>query len=496
MPRARCIIYYQDITVQAFSGTTYYVSNSSGSDSNNGLSQSTPKKSFAAGMALAGTNTRILFKAGDQWTVTSGISLPANGPGIVGAYGTGARPRITTTGNTDLIDMSVHSDWRLVDLDLVGSLSAAASSYTSAVCGCGHQRTALTCGLSQFNFGFVSDTPVSNLAVIECDVLNNLSYGIFLAGGSNGTVNRAAVMGCWFDQVTREHLLRCYLYKALVSHNVFQRGSGGKHQLKFCGQRPEFAPNEVRYGIIADNRFTNPGAVGWMVSLGPENSDSLETARDIVVERNKWDLGGSTTGIVALQSRGADNIAVRNNLFMGVAYGVVLSHPVPGFNTWNNWKVYNNTFYRPQNPDNDDSFFLDLGQPGGEACIANGWRVYNNVVCMPNAAGWARGIVAATISPAQIACDNNDWYLPRQSALHDVGGASYSFAQWQATGRDANGISGNPLLVDPQNGNASLQAASPARDRGLLLSHVRTDFNCVPRPLGSATDMGAFEYQP
>jgi hypothetical protein len=56
-----------------------------------------------------------------------------------------------------------------------------------------------------------------------------------------------------------------------------------------------------------------------------------------------------------------------------------------------------------------------------------------------------------------------------------------------------NGISGDPKFVSSS--NFSLQPTSLARDAGMTLSEVTTDFLDVSRPQGPAYDIGAYEYE-
>jgi hypothetical protein len=82
---------------QAF-GTTYYVSSSSGTDSNNGTSASSPWKTITkvnGGSYNPGDS--ILFKAGDTWSGSPNFSAAlitpfagsSGNPITYGSYGTG-----------------------------------------------------------------------------------------------------------------------------------------------------------------------------------------------------------------------------------------------------------------------------------------------------------------------------------------------------------------------------------------------------------------------
>ena len=73
---------------------TYYFS-TSGSDSSNGLSSSSPKRSIAAANLLMQSGNIILFKRGDTWYIPrKGIVLDNRSNCTIDAYGTGNRPII------------------------------------------------------------------------------------------------------------------------------------------------------------------------------------------------------------------------------------------------------------------------------------------------------------------------------------------------------------------------------------------------------------------
>ncbi len=79
-----------------------FVSSSQGSDSNSGLSQSSPKRSIAAGKELVrdGFPDWLLLKCGDTWDEAIGAwgvsGRSATEPILIGSYGTGERPFLRT----------------------------------------------------------------------------------------------------------------------------------------------------------------------------------------------------------------------------------------------------------------------------------------------------------------------------------------------------------------------------------------------------------------
>jgi hypothetical protein len=89
-----------------------YVSSSTGNDSNNGLSDTSPKQSIAAGKSLLrnGFPDWLLLKCGDAWDerLDTNGQFGLNGRSLtermlVSSYGTGARP-LLRTGTSDALD--------------------------------------------------------------------------------------------------------------------------------------------------------------------------------------------------------------------------------------------------------------------------------------------------------------------------------------------------------------------------------------------------------
>lgn len=87
------------VTIAPDSRQTIYVS-TSGNDANNGLSASDPIQSMARLQQLLTSNTRVLFQAGDTFTLntTSEISLAGMSHVYLGSYGSGAQPILYYNG--------------------------------------------------------------------------------------------------------------------------------------------------------------------------------------------------------------------------------------------------------------------------------------------------------------------------------------------------------------------------------------------------------------
>jgi len=123
-----------------------------------------------------------------------------------------------------------------------------------------------------------------------------------------------------------------------------------------------------------------------------------------------------------------------------------------------------------------------------------GTQIYNNVIL--NFHAW-RGSIAVD-NPSQFASDYNILHN-KMSASGD--GSAIPLAQWQALGFDTHSQLADPLpdiFEDPANGDYHLITNSQAIDAGtpLVSPFVPVDLDGMLRPLGTAFDIGCYEFVP
>ncbi|OXM14398.1 right-handed parallel beta-helix repeat-containing protein [Paenibacillus herberti] len=147
--------------------TTYYVSNSSGNDANNGLSQTTAWKTMAkvSGITFQ-PGDRILLKSGDTWNEK--LTLKGSGtkasPITITSFGTGNKPLITAnTPNSGVIYGKNLSNWLIQGL-AVKAVPSANLTYTNKTIGIlvDYDTTAVHSGLQIDGNEVYSTTPDSN----------------------------------------------------------------------------------------------------------------------------------------------------------------------------------------------------------------------------------------------------------------------------------------------------------------------------------------------
>jgi parallel beta-helix repeat protein len=179
----------------------------------------------------------------------------------------------------------------------------------------------------------------------------------------------------------------------------------------------------------------------------------------------------------------SENNMVFNNLSYNNCHGGYIT------NSPNN-EIYNNVFYG-----NKDSQIL-LGDWNGSKPINNVFM--NNIFFVTRSSDRAVGYFysGTSYNPLKNTYDHNLYYYvngPDKSNMIANLPEDCSFLEWQALGKEQNGVLGNPQFISPSNADFHLRSNSPAIDAGADVG-VIDDFDGNPRPQGAATDIGAFEY--
>jgi hypothetical protein len=411
---------------------------------------------------------RILFRRGDTFTSSTSADITLNGPGLIGAFGSGAAPRVDMTGNNRAIQLSSGStptikDWRVMDLEMNGNSGAATEGFHAE--GGIDQVTLLRLNIHHVHYGVqlspdVPDYYNSNgspghrlwdqFAVVDSTIRTIIGgqggYGSFIGA------QRFAYMGNLVSDSTQgEHILRTpYVIKAVISHNDLSNPLPTKDVVKLHALLYGVSPTAfTELVVLSDNKFTGGAGVDWVVAIGPQNAQLDERVRNVIVERNWFAPHPSQTNALMVW---AQDVTVRNNIFnltgTSIREGVKVERRgiewAPA-----NVHVYNNTFYS--------------GSTGGFSPIT---FVLGN------------GMVAK----------NNLGYAP----------LSTSGAMISGTATIANNTTNAGILLSPgflgltpvAPADFVLGVTSPAINAGTAVP-VFSDFFRLDRPQGGAIDLGA-----
>jgi hypothetical protein len=194
---------------------------------------------------------------------------------------------------------------------------------------------------------------------------------------------------------------------------------------------------------------------------------------NITIIRNTFDTspGG---GVHLYHSPNGENIYIYNNYFTNCYYGIVMADLAT------NVYIYNNTFYNNR----DVNISIDDHGSVGVKSI----QIMNNISYNSNG---APGLKVGSRDAPAVSEDYNLWYSTDGRPI-SWQGDRYSVTEFHAaTLHAAHSIEADPMFISP--GKYQIASTSPAIDRGLTITDLKTDLEGTPRPQGPAYDMGAHE---
>ncbi len=358
-----------------------YVSSSSGLDSNSGLSSTSPVQSLSRGYSLLrdGSPDFLLLKSGDTWNE----AFPTMGKSansmtqymVIGAYGTGARPKIRVSSHAIIGTGSTpRRGLAITDLDLAPSAPGSGFNGITFLESWGHVLIE-GCLISGFPVNIVIQETGSgrlpDMQIRRCVIVDSFetgtphSQGIFL-----GACDDWLIEGCVLDSNARNKAdLYCHnayahqsngpgIFKDNISaracsHGVQQRPGGtmennlflenpiNAYQSKSDTDHPA-ATNYFRYNVALDSRNIN-------TSLPRGTGFVMGDASNTVVEYNvAAHQRSGTENVVAFDFANVNAATVRYNVVYDWTYNGA------GWGTGFQWEggsgavlVENNKVYQP-----------------------------------------------------------------------------------------------------------------------------------------------------
>jgi hypothetical protein len=192
--------------------------------------------------------------------------------------------------------------------------------------------------------------------------------------------------------------------------------------------------------------------------------------KDVIIEGNVCSHSKERAGIIlaAYDHARIENVLIRNNVvFSNTTNGIVVRSDSKDV------YVYNNTVY------GNDGDGISINYGGMADGTIDGIVIRNNLLDT-SGHGTVYHVNNAVDEPT-VSLDHN-LYWPGPPNLNHVS--------------DAHPVTGDPQFVDPAGQDFHLLSASPAIDAGVTITQVTDDLDSNPRPLGSAYDIGAYEYVP
>ena len=261
-----------------------------------------------------------------------------------------------------------------------------------------------------------------------------------------------------FSVPTSEVAIYFNCNNGLIQGNIFDPADYGIYLMHGDGNviRGNYIRNTARWAlhIYDEDKYSTTGEPNPKIT-------------NLLVESNVIEGTKSRSGIVISGGDGSkppieiNGVVIRNNLILNnYDKGIYLA-----YDGWiKNIEIYNNTIY---------------GNPGGGIRIsqdkqAESITIINNIL--------------SDNGSSHIYCNGKVTNLVVRKNLY-----------WNPTSvgsglNDLSPVMGNPLFADASAGNFHLKDGSAAIDKGESLTKVIADRNGNPRPIGSAYDIGAYEY--
>lgn len=310
-----------DITVSAFSGTTYYVSNA-GDNSNDGLSDATTWQTANFAFDQLSPNERILFNRGEIFSnVDYHFHDLMGGKMIVGAYGIGDKPVLS--GVTDayrMLELDFVEDIAFIDIHVaVNAPSVGGSNFDIEDCS---DVLLLDLELEgATSYAVFNDE--CNLTGVFDNYIHN--FGVMATFAGNGT--RLSWVGNSIDSLIGtpqpEHGLRIQGgEKQFIAHNDLTNLIETKSSIQIRG-------DGQRHVMIYKNKMDR------ILGINPQNAVTIAAISDVTIEGNYIGQNLNYTGTSWENSNNginieATNIAIRNNVIDGYRNAIFVGHDYNG----------------------------------------------------------------------------------------------------------------------------------------------------------------------
>lgn len=447
--------------------------------------------------------TRVLLRSGEAFFADQSSAVCGAGPRHLGAFGSGARPRVVSTVGSSSFWFLGCSGGGADDLRIVGiEIDGVGQGYRGP-------RTQVANNLLYHDVEvhhFVSQNINSDFWLAHS--ANQLLSDGFTLSDSNlhdaeqnhnlyVAARSMAILGSTLDGCGSHSLRIGFTDRAVITNNYIANPGRVRSGLAIKMGNETGSENGVcvppdeatRRFIISDNVFAG-NREDWLSSFGPQGTSRAypETVRDGIIERNVYIAGANTSAMVNL---GATDLLFRNNLFIGANSGFrafIVQHFSCGSPPVTDNQILNNTFYHATG----SAVFVQTERGSQNSGVDNPGECYVPGERDPLSLRYPRNTTVR----------NNLTYSPTGSvvvfnAVDDEGsGANATNTVEQNINASSNPFqSATPSTNHPvKPADYELNGSSAAIDSGMSLPWVHLDFYSLQRDDGSP-DVGCMEYR-
>jgi PKD repeat protein len=470
------------VNVSSASRRLIYVS-AAGSDSNDG-SSSRPIRTFGKAVQMATDNVEILFRAGDTFTTSTGMTVTGRHNMVIGTYGSG-KAIIKYNGGlimgAALFTTGSGSDQITIENLTLDSIYTNSGTYEGMPVGVGIGGTNTTVRGCQFLN--LADAVNTNRAPVGVMVSDNTApiglrgYFAWVQGSDHVYVGNSVADSLY------QHVLRdAGSDRILIAKNNFTNKNTGVD--KGC-----LTIHKGNYVYITGNTLSTGKLSIGPLGQGDGLSDPGARLRYVVAE------GNTMTGLTLLET-GAEHLMLRNNIFKRdgdaaievEAYSSTYGRGVVDCTIVNNTAINNSTA---------GNFVRVDGNVAGISLVNNLYLAKNLVT---GGSGSAPVLVYDTDLSSFRTITNNVWCVPSISD-YAQGGINYVWSYWS----NASGYKtpaeweslaqvGKDYYEDPSYGsNYAPSTSSKTATAGIAFAGVFADFYGNARAASGSWTAGAVE---
>ena len=320
----------------------------------------------AAVAANIGTNKRLLFNRVDTFPSSAAAVLTTTGPAMIGGYGAGTAPLITSSSISGVIRLSTAAaDIRIGKLEITGAGAADTGAAITIEAAAVSDITILEPVIHNIGKGIIVTGSGEN-ALVDSVIQGASIYDIQAASGGVGIFGKFVTTAILGNSVgpfatAAEHNIRVQPgQKVVVSNNTATTpGDTGKCCLTIRAGEHSTAGDpdpvyDTQYVYFSDNKLIYPrgGAVGAQpLEISPASTSQNNWISDVIGERNIVQARASAATSSEGAKVSASRVTLRNNLFdmsgspsgmtgVSVQYTNVAGAPVP-----DDVRILNNTMY-------------------------------------------------------------------------------------------------------------------------------------------------------
>ena len=450
------------------SGTTsiyvnpLYIDPSASINGNGTISNPFNGSTFDTQYAQAWTNnTTYLIKKGTTWNRTWTLNLISKNDVILGAYGSGTRPKVTggfIDGTNSIMDFGSSYRIGVHDLEIYGR-NYNKTSEVAPLCSIKMNGTSsilsnltdiLNCNIHSTYWGIRGVTDVDRIRVLGGEISYTLDDGIFYQGATNcefGYINIHDINEKWYNIQTQEHaggdciqidghingLTGLHIHHCTLDHST----TG----LKFCLIYESIKKGDII--TIEHNKFLrDPNSIEQCIYVsGQQDSTHTTYFRHNYIPNAKATAYWSTTGHI--------NSEFINNIICNTDRALEL-YSTQGV------KVYNNTFINAN---------VGIEHENHETGI----DIKNNIFNL-NTGQKAFNFHGSSVTNAGITIDYNCYSIETADMFLQCLTSYSTLNAWKIfTGQESHSFIANPLFVDSNINNFNLQELSPCKNTGVSI---------------------------